>query len=182
MSKSKSIKLSLLGFLIILPLIGNATQICQTATIPATTPTTRFTDNGNGTVTDKKTGLMWKKCTEGQVGNNCSGNGLLYLSWQTALQQAQKANAIGTIGGGFAGFSDWRVPNIKELDSIVERQCYNPAINLAVFPNTSNDFFWSSSPVNDKNEQIWVISFEDGHNNYQWYGTWFSVRLVRGGQ
>jgi hypothetical protein len=95
-------------------------QKCNT-TIPPTTPTNRFTVNNNDTVSDTQTGLMWKKCSEGQSGANCSmGNAKAY-TWQLALQQAQTVNK----NGSFAGYSDWRVPNIKELLSIIEKNALN---------------------------------------------------------
>ena len=61
--------------------------------------------NLNGTVTDTRTGLTWKKCSEGQTGANCDGEATIY-SWEHAIQQANNVNSK----GGFAGFKDWRVP------------------------------------------------------------------------
>lgn len=54
-------------------------QTCN-SNIPESTPTSRFTDNGNGTVTDTKTGIMWKRCAEGQIwtGSTCSGTAAGY--------------------------------------------------------------------------------------------------------
>ena len=60
-----------------------------------------FTDNGDGTITDKATGLMWMQ--------DDSGNG---MTWEEALKFAESKE--------FAGCSDWRLPNIKELQSIVD--------------------------------------------------------------
>ncbi|MDP2903625.1 MAG: DUF1566 domain-containing protein [Methylovulum sp.] len=153
-------------------------QTCQTATIPATTPSSRFTVPGNGTVTDTKTGLMWKQCSEGLSGADCSVGGAGAYTWQGALQQAQTVNA----NGGFAGYSDWRVPNVKELRSITERQCYDPTINVAVFPHTVSSLYWSSSPVANYSGYAWNVSFGYGHDH--WYDKNFSyyVRLVRSGQ
>ncbi|MFI3136278.1 MAG: DUF1566 domain-containing protein [Methylococcaceae bacterium] len=136
--------MSVLGLLVVLPLPGSA-QTCKTSSISATTPTAQFADNRNGTVTDTKTGLMWKRCSEGQLWDDVTSmcvSRYAYYSWQTALQRAQDTN----VRGGFAGLVGWRVPNSKELGSLVEEQCYSPAINLAVFPGTpENGFFWSSS-------------------------------------
>lgn len=99
-------------------------------------------DNSDGTITDTKTGLMWKKCMEGFTGNSCDTGAAAAFTWQTALQQPGVVNS----GGGFAGQTDWRLPNIKELTSIVEEQCYDPAINLTRFPNTPSSVVWSGSP------------------------------------
>ncbi len=173
---SKAIKkATLAGLLVLLPVMGNA-QDCYPSNNPATTPTGQFTSYGNGTVTDNKTGLMWKTCGEGQVFNSsnqsCDNTASVY-TWQNALKQVQTVNS----SGGFAGFSDWRVPNIKELDSITELQCVSPAINLMVFPNTDTNspWFWSSTPG------LWAVHFGYGQNQGGVSGS-LHVRLVRGGQ
>jgi len=94
-----------------------AAQTCKYDSIPATAPASRFTDNGDGTVTDKTTGLQWQRCSQGQTwsGGTCAGTATGH-TWQAALQLADVAT--------YAGRSDWRLPNIKELASIVEQACY----------------------------------------------------------
>jgi hypothetical protein len=145
-----------------------------TATVPATTPDSRFSNNDDGTVTDIRTGLVWKRCSEGQAwdGTTCAGTASTY-TWQTALQ-AGAASA-------YAGKSDWRLPNIKELDSIVERQCYSPAINSTIFPNTPASVFWSGSPYAGS-YYAWLVHFYYGYDSYDYRSDSFYVRLVRGGQ
>lgn len=146
---------------------------------PATTPITQFTDNRDGSVTDTLTGLTWKKCLEGQIGNECSGTQT--YTWQEALQRATVVNN----GGGFAGKSDWRIPNIKELRSITEKQCTFPAVNLALFPiNTNNSDFdvWSSSPIaGDRGDEAWVMRYSYGTSEWRQKTAKNYVRLVRGG-
>lgn len=167
----------LLSLLAGLPMVGHA-QTCQTTSIPAHTPTSQFTDSGNGTVTDNKTGLMWKKCSEGQSGNDCSSGSAASYTWQAALAQAQTVNT----NGGFATYTDWRVPTITELRSIVETQCYDPAINLAVFPNTPSAWFWSSSPVAAYGLSVWGVAFDYGYGLWSLKGNHHGLRLVRSGQ
>src|SRR5438045_178137 len=82
----------------------------NTTSVIETTPTSAFTDNANGTVTHNLTGLMWKRCVEGATGAACTGG--TQTSWSEALALAQASTT--------AGFIDWRVPNIKELQSIIE--------------------------------------------------------------
>ncbi len=167
---------------LLLPSVNEASQICKAASIPATSPTNQFTDNKNGTVTSNKTGLMWKKCSEGQVWNkgdgSCSGS-TAHFSWQTALDQAKIANSK----KGFAGRTDWRLPNVKELASIVEEQCYNPAINLTVFPATPSTWFWSSSPGDHiDGRYAWGIGFKSGGDDWDYKIAYDGrVRLVRSG-
>jgi hypothetical protein len=150
-------------------------QVCNSST-PATTPTARFTDNGDGTVTDTRTGLMWARCAQGQswVGGACTGSPSVHT-------RAQALTAVE--GHSFAGHGDWRLPNIKELASIVEQQCYDPAINLAVFPNTPSNWFWSASPyAGASSGYAWGVYFSYGYDFTDLKSYALSVRVVRGGQ
>ncbi len=154
-------------------------QTCQTASIAATSPSNRFTVSSNGTVTDTKTGLMWKRCSEGLSGVGCTvGSAVTYNSWQNALLQAQTVNS----NGGYAGYSNWRVPNVKELRSITERQCYDPAINAIIFPNTISYSYWSSSPIANLSNRAWGVSFGKGGDLFVHKLYYGHVRLVRSGQ
>ncbi|MFI3137328.1 MAG: DUF1566 domain-containing protein [Methylococcaceae bacterium] len=174
-----TIKATLSCLLALLPLISPA-QTCQTSSIPASTPDSQFTNNGNGTVTDVKTGLMWKICSEGQsfnTGSNTCDGSAGNFTWQGALQQAQSVNTA-----GFAGANDWRVPNIKELRSLVELQCVDPSINATVFPNTPSAVFWSSSSFAGDSNNAWGVVFNGGLDDAVNKGNGNRVRLVRIGQ
>ena len=143
--------------------------------IPSNQPDSRYQVHNNGTVTDKRTKLQWKVCSQGQGwrSNNCSGEAKEY-NWQQALKQGQNE--------AFAGFSDWRLPNIEELRSIVAFDRYRPAINLAIFPNTESSSYWSSSPNAYYGVLAWLIGFGNGSDsNYYRYDKYL-VRLVRGRQ
>jgi hypothetical protein len=110
-----------------------------------TTPDSDFADAGNGTVRHIPTGLIWKRCSEGQTwdGITCQGSVANYR-WEEAFQRADEVNA-GSQGWN-AGQTDWRIPNQKELRSIVERACVMPSINTAQFPATPSSMHWSGSP------------------------------------
>ena len=161
----------------LLVIVSNATaQICKKETIPATTPTARFEINGDGTVTDELTGLMWKRCLEGQSGIGCTQISAQAFIWEAAKQQADNVNKKSR----FAGYSDWRIPNIKELSSIVENKCHDPAINLSVFPNTPSIFVWSSTPSISGKNHAWGVDFSSGYAGYSLRDSADkSVRLVR---
>ena len=99
----------------------------------SSTPTTDFTVHAEGTVTHNPTGLMWKICSEGQTyENNSCVNDASVFTWPQALTHVDELNA----NTGFAGYTDWRLPNIKELNALVEVACYQPAINESLFPST----------------------------------------------
>ncbi len=175
----KAVTLLLLSLLM---LGAEAWAACE-VTIKASTPTKSLAsplglfDNGDGTVTHVKTGLMWKQCPEGASGGVCGVGVAALYTWGAALQQAVILNNA----GGFAGFSDWRLPNRKELNSIVEEQCRQPAINVAIFPATTATY-WSASPDAAAAANAWLVNFDDGSERA------FSknvavgyARLVRGG-
>ncbi|MCI5194521.1 MAG: DUF1566 domain-containing protein [Candidatus Electrothrix sp. AU1_5] len=171
-------------FLLICCLFSAATvyaaQTCKPNSIPASTPDSQLIDNGNGTITDLKTGLMWKQCLEGVSGSSCEIGSPDTFTWQQALQQPGVVNNA----GGFAGHTDWRLPNIRELISIVEEQCEAPVINLDRFPNTPPmSVVWSGSPNANCSGLAWVVDFSSG-NSYYYVGRdgSYAVRLVRGGQ
>ncbi|MCI5145481.1 MAG: DUF1566 domain-containing protein [Candidatus Electrothrix sp. AR3] len=155
-----------------------AAQVCTADSIPASTPDSQLVDNNDNTITDLTTGLMWKKCLEGVSGDACEIGSPDSFNWQEALQQPGTVNS----GGGFATYDDWRLPNIRELISIVEEQCAEPAINLNRFPNAPSSSVWSGSPLANYTGSAWLVYFDNGYSNYYSRGVDLYVRLVRGGQ
>jgi hypothetical protein len=102
-----------------------------------------FIDNKDGSVTDLRTSLTWAKCSIGQTytlsSNSCSGSGAVsYATWSNALAAAESYS--------INGITDWRLPNIKELGSLVDRSCAEPTINSTLFPNTISSIYYSSTP------------------------------------
>lgn len=136
-------------------------------------PNSRYELLNNGAeVKDSKTGLLWQRCSLGQTwnGTNCTGTAAIYR-WASALQTA--AN----MGSG------WRVPNVKELDSLVEQACYNPSINEVIFPNVISDSYWSSSPAVGNSSCALVVNFDNGnHAGCSGKYAFNYVRLVRSSQ
>ena len=131
-------------------------QTCWTQ-LPQSTPDSRFIVHGDGTVTDLETGLMWKQCNEGQSGGlGCAGEASSH-TWGDALQLAQNANT--------AGYDDWRLPNIKELTSVVEWQCVSPAMNINIFPNANSSYTWSSTLDAADETMAWAVYFNIGSSN-----------------
>ena len=145
--------------------------------IPPSTPSSDFTVNTDATVIHQKTGLIWMRCSLGQSwnGSTCTGSARNY-TWQQALQAGKALNDA----GGYAGRTDWRLPNIKELRSIVESQCYSPPMNTEVFPNTPASSFWSASASNPLGSAWYITS--DGATFHLSDVIPYPVRLVRAGQ
>ena len=146
----------------------------QSLGIGLSTPNTDFTDNKDGTVTHKRTGLVWQRCAVGQTwtGSTCSGSANTYT--YDAAQQ---------VTSSLAGYSDWRVPTANELAGIVKYDAYYPAINRRMFPNTPSNAFWSSSPNVGDSDVAWYVSFNDGVvYDYGYRNRSLPVRLVRASQ
>lgn len=118
----------------------------------------RFLVNDDGTVTDKRMGLMWMRCAEGQEwsGTECSGQPKLFYYHEIPLEGRQ-----------FAGYDDWRLPTLEELKSIVDPDRRNPACDSAVFSGlgTALPSFWSSTYCADFNSVLshyYGIHFSSG--------------------
>lgn len=123
-------------------------------------PRNDFVDNGDGTVTDRLSGLMWMKCSEGQAWdkqeNTCSGEPQGY-AWDDALNFVHIFNQ----GGGRYGHADWRVPTIKELATLVD---YNRPVPIdeQMFPATPGRWFWSSTIFQRFPNRAWFVAFGYG--------------------
>lgn len=136
-----------------------------------TTPSSSFTALESGAVVHHETtGLEWRRCPEGMSWSDseCTGSAQTF-TWQAALQHAD------TVDG-------WRLPNINELRSIVERCRVDPAINQQVFPNTPSLYFRSASPSAGGLKAAWNIDFFGGGDGSSSKSSPGRVRLVRGGQ
>jgi len=132
-------------------------QRCDATQFPLSAPTERFDDNGDGTVTDSMSGLMWMRCGVGQEWKNgdCVGD-LKALDWRAAQSEADRVN-----GEGSFFFSDWRVPSLRDLAMIIERQCQDPRTNLTVFPGTPPQSFWTVTvrPGDEATDTAYALSF-----------------------
>ncbi|MBU3022059.1 DUF1566 domain-containing protein [Aestuariibacter sp. A3R04] len=131
-----------------------------------------FVDQGDGSVLHVATDLVWQRCALGQTwdGTSCSGTAVKY-NWQEALLKAQEEDSTVLLG--------WRLPNIKELASITERQCVRPAINDTIFPNTPPDDFWTSTPSLEDPLRAWVVAFFNASHSIKEKDRFVYVRLVR---
>jgi len=104
----------------------------------------RFTPSGDGTVTDNCTGLMWEES---------AGNGGTALSWCNALAYSD--------GLPLATHTDWRLPNVLELESIIDYGRTNPTFDDSVFSGPA-DFYWSSTTVTSNTDSAFFVDFEFG--------------------
>ncbi len=114
-----------------------------------------YTDNGNGTVTDNNTGLLWQKCSVGQDSTTCSGTAST-RTWD----QATSACTVLNLGGHQTG---WRLPTKTELINIVDYSTWYPAINDTYFPNTvPTGYYWSSTTPATASAYAFLVSSNNG--------------------
>lgn len=174
--------------------------LCETQGLPATGQTIsyapgddgetqageplQYLDNGDGTVTDLNTGLMWEKkdaggglhdqtkmytfCSSTNV-EPCAGAALVGSIWEWLAA----VNSEG--GGGFAGHSDWRIPNVKELQTILDYGRSEPAVHpvfntdcccnctVLTCSCTMLGVYWSSSTIDFGHEAAWSVYFHWGY-------------------
>jgi len=154
-------------------------QICETESITPSHPIGQYLDNGDGSITDITNELMWSTCSLGQIYQNggCSGSANSFTIWDEALSAADNNNNL-------AGYSDWRLPNIKELGSLVERSCVAPAIDLTLFPTTPSAPYWSNTfdrtGINSAlNIKGLIVDFHDGTEVVRPTNAQLLIRLVR---
>ena len=137
-----------------------------------------FTDNGDGTVTDTVTGLMWDKCSQGQSDANCGTGGATSMTWAGALTAAVTANTA-----NYKGYNDWRLPNRNELESLVDiADGVAPAIDLTKFPATPASVYFESTTYTPSPANAWHVYFFDGDTETGSKTNNYAVRLVRSGQ
>ncbi|MCB1160182.1 MAG: DUF1566 domain-containing protein, partial [Leptospiraceae bacterium] len=161
--------------------IGDISTIIIACTyLPGQTPP-NFTDNLDGTITDNNTGLMWMKCSQGQgwlqAQNDCQGKGsstdnygadLKRLQFCPSNNSACDNGAILTSGAlfdecnnlTFAGKTNWRVPTIQELESIIDKSI-SPFINN-LFLDTVASYYWRSTTCAPSTTGAWYVFFSDG--------------------
>ncbi len=135
---------------------------------------TRYTTSADGQeITDNKTQLVWRRCSEGLIWNGitCAGT-LTYFNHESALSYAASEASKTS--------KAWRLPNIKELSSISDiARNPDPAIDTSIFPGTISERYWSSSAYLTNPTYAWYVDFFDGYVNYGLRTSNFALRLVR---
>ena len=151
----------------ILRLLGAIAIIAVTlpTSADASAPTGRYVvtsgGTGNGTVYDTKTKLTWQQTVP-----------------STAYTWANAKTYCAGVGASLGG-TGWRLPTLKELQTIVDYSQSNPSIDSTAFPSTPAAWFWSSSPLAGSSSDAWVVAFNAGYAYYDVVSDTNDVLCVR---
>lgn len=104
-----------------------------------------YTDNGNGTITDNVTGLIWQKTDGGE------------MTFDNAITYCSSLN--------LGGYSDWRLPSPIEAFSILDLQRNNPALNTTYFPSSGAEYWWTNTLQVGDNSKVWCANSGGGIGN-----------------
>jgi hypothetical protein len=120
-------------------------------------PNPRFTDNGDGTVTDNLTGLVWLK----------DAKRFEREGWYTALNDCNSLADDGTSLTDGSQVGDWRLPNVRELQSLIDYGRYSPALPQGhPFTNVQSEYYWTSNTSLDGHYGGWYVDLQSGHVNF----------------
>jgi hypothetical protein len=150
----------------------------------------QFIDNGDGTITDTHTTLMWEKLSDD--GDPLHDYDNASYQWYGAFQKLEQIN-----DAAFAGHTDWRVPNIRELQTLLDYSSTNPGgapSPFAIFHSgctpgctiltcscTRSSSYWSSTTSQPNPANAWYLSFQNGQSLNTTKTVYNYVRAVRGG-
>ncbi len=156
----------LIVFTLFLPALAGAILVPDTGSSSARTCNFHsYTDLGNGIIKDNVTGLMWQKLSPP-----------VEYTWDASNAYCQALD--------LGDYSDWRLPTVKELTSLIEHSIPmpGPKINTTYFPYTGQAAYWSSDISAEYSGSAWIVFFTNGYNGALFKDLKYNVRAVRGSE
>lgn len=159
--------LSFLGFFTTV----DAGQLCSSEEVGSA-----FELRDDGIAVDRQSGLMWMRCAFGQqwTAGRCEHNAETF-NWKEAQMEIVRFNEQ----GGAYGYTDWRLPTIEELQSLVLPGCEEPALDTRVFPDAPVTAYWTSTPDQAYEPGVMLVHFINGHVYMGNRSVNWVMRLVR---
>jgi hypothetical protein len=108
-----------------------------------TSQASRYTNPASGVVLDGLTGLQWEQAASSPT-----------MNWSAAGTYCAGRNT--------GSLSNWRLPNVDELQTLVDYTTSSPSINSAAFPSTPSNYFWTSTIYQPSPTNAWIIDFRNG--------------------
>lgn len=143
---------------------ANTSATCMFDTIKASTEVQQYFDNKDGSILDVVTGITWSACLYGQTfdkeSQSCTGSPVPLGSFSEAIA----AQFDFSLSGNASESSEWRLPNIKELATLVEYACIEPAMRNDIFSSAPSSPLWSNTPniTGVGAQKARIIDFKDG--------------------
>jgi len=136
-------------------------------------------------VFDKITQLMWQGCAAGLTGAGCVDGDAESYNWYEATgtpdDTYNPGGAVDYCGDlDWGGYTDWRLPTVRELSWIVNAGQYYPSIDGTAFPGTPSSWFWSSSSYATDSYYAWLVDFDYGYVHNSDKNHAYRARCVRG--
>ena len=125
--------------------------------VGTSTSATRFVDNGDGTITDNMTGLMWVADPATDIGSPFDA---AFGDWPTAMAAVATLNGA----GGFATYTDWRPPNLHEMESLHDAGQNTPALPTEI--TLPNEIFWTSTTLDGDSIKAYGVTFAGLNGNF----------------
>jgi hypothetical protein len=135
---------------------------CVRETQSSVTITSRFVDNSDGTILDRLTDLTWEKSISQTA-----------VTWEDAILYCENLN--------LGKYTDWRLPNVKEIRSLSDENKVQPSVNNTIFSGVTITKYWSSTSLPNQTTKAWYLDNNFGITTYDVKTATHSVWAVRGG-
>ena len=111
------------------------------------------------TIKDVKNNIIWLRCTVGQTwdydANTCLGDIVKLNHDEVEIAAAQASEQLG---------GKWRLPTLRELETLVCKTCEKPKVNEKYFPKISPEAYWTQTQNKLNSKMYWTVNFMTGHN------------------
>ena len=156
---------------------GDDASATQGVSISHTGPTQHSVYTNDYTTLDNSTGLVWKSCSEGQSGPACATGAVAAASLAVGTASCAALNSLNS-GKGYAGTARWRLPTMKELQTLTNFSLAALTLYTASLPGTANFAYWSSTPYPPNAGFGWYVDYSNANSYATTFGNPYHARCV----